>query len=271
MKISSNRINKLGDVFRERRLAMGFEAEELAEELRISPKVIELVESGDWTVVPTDQEYPSIILIVRRLDLDLSAYSGAVLVDDPESEGASTNNPRTERIVMITMMVAATAMLAWLLIPAKSIVQPTSQESQEKTKHSVIWQKPVGDQLYPVLGEVFPESPITEDGVLISLRATDTCNAHIAMENGQVQNQILRMSEPWKLRVKGSFSLYLDNAGVVAVEVAGYKIQHDAGVGQKWHGSFDHAGNWLRPKPPLPVPSKAEPPDDDDDTVAEPT
>jgi hypothetical protein len=74
------------------------------------------------------------------------------------------------------------------------------------------------------------------------------------MERGHELEQTLRMSEPWKLRVKGAFSLHLDNAGVVAAEVAGVKISHGAGVGQQWSGAFDDRGNWLQPKKPLRVP-----------------
>jgi hypothetical protein len=131
-----------------------------------------------------------------------------------------------------------------------------------------------------VLGEVFPENPITADGVLISLRATDFCNARIVIENRHEQNQTLHMSEPWKLRIQGPFVLFLDNAGVVVVEIAGRRIQHGVGVGQQWSGSFDAHGNWLRPLP-RPSPSKIDMPDtgDDDDggggggggAVSEPT
>ena len=270
MKISSNRINGLSEAIRQKRLAMGLEVEKLADELGVPPEVIKMIETSEWSIVPSDSEYPSIILITERLDFDLRNYSGAFSVEDAEKEGIRPSNLKAERIVMIAMTAAATAMLAWLVIPAKSIAQPNNNENQEKVRSSVFWQKPVTDQPYPVLGEVFPESPITKDGVLISLRATDTCNARIVMENGQEQSQVLRMSEPWQLRVKGAFVLYLDNADLVAVEVAGQKIQHGAGVGKLWVGSFDAQGNWKRPRLPTPPVAPQDEPDDDDDIIPAP-
>jgi hypothetical protein len=74
----------------------------------------------------------------------------------------------------------------------------------------------------------------------------------------------LRVSEPWKLRVKGAFSLFLDNAGVVNVEVAGRRIAHGQSVGAPWTGRFDGEGHWLRPASPQ-LPEGAPVPDDEDE------
>ena len=54
-------------------------------------------------------------------------------------------------------------------------------------------------------------------------------------------------------RVKGPFTLSLDNAGVVSVEVAGHSIRHGQSVGEPWTGRFGADGQWLRTAPPLPV------------------
>ncbi|MDR2696879.1 MAG: helix-turn-helix domain-containing protein [Holophagales bacterium] len=261
MKIASNKINRLNDVFRAKRLAMGLDLETLAEELGISPQVINAVESSDWTVVPSDTYYPSIIMIAKRLNLDLKSYSRVYYLGEQEDEDTRPNNPKLERVVTIAMVVATVAVLAWLLIPAKSIIQTAAKNESESDQHMAPWHEPVSDQPYPVLGEVFPDSPITEDGVLVSLRATDTCTARIVMESGQEQTQVLRMSEPWKLRVKGPFALHLDNGGVVAVEIAGSIVQHNVGVGHQWSGRFDGLGNWLRSPPAPPRPAKSNPPE----------
>jgi len=268
MKIACNRINRLNEVFREKRLALGLDLETLANELGISPKVIEAIESTDWTVVPSDTYYPSIIMIAKRLNLDLKSYSRVYYLGEQEDEDTRPNNPKLERAVAITMVAATVAMLAWLLIPARSIVQTMSKNESATDQHIVPWRKPVSDHPYPVVGEFLPDSPITEAGVLISLRATDTCTARIVMESGEVKTQVLRMSEPWKLRIKGPFSLNLDNGGVVSVEIAGMIIHHNVGVGHQWTGYFDSVGNWQRNlsvqprpvKPNLPEPEESWPP-----------
>jgi len=206
-------------------------------------------------------------MIAKRLNLDLKSYSRVYYLGEQEEEDTRPNNPKLEQAVAISMVAATLAMLAWLLIPAKSIVQTTAKNESTNDQYIVPWQKPISDQPYPVLGEVFPDSPITQDGVLVSLRATDTCTARIVMESGQEQTQVLRMSEPWKLRVKGPFVLHLDNGGVVSVEIAGSIIHHNVGVGHLWSGHFDGLGNWQRSpslQPRTAKPNPPEPPPTDD-------
>ncbi|MDR0498318.1 MAG: hypothetical protein LBH03_01125, partial [Holophagales bacterium] len=198
-----------------------------------------------------------------RLELDLKKYSRVYYLGEQADDDTRPNNPKLERIVTVAMVTATLAMLAWLLIPAKGIVQIAAKNESAVGQRGILLQKPVSDQPYPVLGEFFPESPINTDGVLVSLRATDTCVARIVMESEQEQTQVLRMSEPWKLRVKGPFVLHLDNGGVVAVEIAGSVIHHNSGVGHQWSGRFDSLGNWIRHQPAPVAPPKPEPPNDD--------
>jgi hypothetical protein len=119
-----------------------------------------------------------------------------------------------------------------------------------------------------VLGELLPEAPFNEQGALISLRSMDTCDVRLEPlpeGGGPVQVRTLRVSEPWRLRVKGPFILRLDNAGVVNVEVAGVRIPHGQNVGEAWAGSFDAEGRWLRPVPPPPAAPDPQPPDEEED------
>lgn len=267
--MTSSAVRNLCNTFREKRLALGLEPETLAKELDVLPRFIRAIEGCDWAEIPSGHEYMLIEAMARRLEIDLknhsvgrSSFQGGV-----NKEEARPGDLRRERIVMFAMTLATVAVLAWLLIPAKDMSQLPAKNPQPPPMQQSRWLKPDSDQPYPVLGEVFPESPITDDGILISLRATDTCNARIVTENGRTQIQVLRMSEPWKLRIKGSFTISLDNAGVVVAEIAGHKIQHGAIVGQHWSGSFDAKGNWLRPvQRPIPRIELAD--DDIDDGPA---
>jgi transcriptional regulator with XRE-family HTH domain len=258
-------ISRLCTAFREKREALGLEIEKMAEELGISAQTIQSIEANDWSEVPSGGEYPLVVQIAKRLDIDLRNHpvSKSSFIDSYAVNEIQPSNLARERIVMVVMTIAVVLVLAWLLVPAKGLVQYADKDTQKTHAASTFWQKPDSDQPYPVLGEVFPESPITADGVLISLRATDFCDARIVMENRHEQNQTLRMSEPWKLRIQGPFVLSLDNAGVVVVEVAGHRIQHGVGVGQHWSGSFDSNGVWLRPLP-RPAPPKIDVPATDE-------
>jgi len=264
MTSNSSKISKLSAAFHETREARGIDLKEMAEELGVPYQTIELIEACDWSDIPSDKAYELAVSVARRLELDLDNFyvDRAFFFGDLEEKDTSHTDLRRERIVMTAMTIAVVAMLAWLLIPAGDISQSSVEEKSITTQQSVPWQKPASNQPYPVIGEVLPETPITDEGILISLRATDSCSAQITLERGQEQSQALRMSEPWKLRVKGAFTLRLDNAGVVAVEVAGQKVQHGAGVGQPWAGSFDFQGNWLRPLP-RPAPPKPAPQTDE--------
>jgi transcriptional regulator with XRE-family HTH domain len=265
--MTTSNISRLCNAFREKREALGLELEKMAEELGISANTIRSIEANDWSEVPSGGEYPLVLLIAKRLDIDLRNHpvSKSSFIDSYAVNEIQPGSLVRERVVMVVMTIAVVLVLAWLLIPAKGLVQYSDKDTQKTAATATFWQKPDSDQPYPVLGEVFPESPITADGVLISLRATDFCNARIVIENRHEQNQTLRMSEPWKLRIQGPFVLSLDNAGVVVVEIAGHRIQHGVGVGQQWSGSFDSNGNWLRPLPRRPPPVIDTPAIDNDD------
>jgi transcriptional regulator with XRE-family HTH domain len=252
MTSNSSKIGKLSIAFRETREELGLDLKRMADELGVRLSVLESIEALDWSDIPSDRAYDLSVAIARRLGLDLDNYyvDRAFFFGDINEKDTRPRDMRREKVVMVTMTTAAVATLCWLLIPANDISAVAAKESQAATAHVSVWKKTQSDLTYPVLGEVFPESPITKDGALVSLRATDTCDARIVTDRGQELEQTLRMSEPWKLRVKGAFSLHLDNAGVVAAEVAGVKIAHGAGVGQQWSGAFDDHGNWLQPKKP---------------------
>jgi hypothetical protein len=52
--------------------------------------------------------------------------------------------------------------------------------------------------------------------------------------------------------VKGPFTISLDNAGVVALEVAGRHIRHGRTVGEPWLGRFGPLGDWIQPQEAVP-------------------
>ena len=253
MTSNSSKIGKLSTAFRETREELGLDLKQMSSELGIPLSTLEAIEALDWSEIPADRAYEMSVVIARRLGLDLDNYyvDRAFFFGDINEQDTRPRDMRREKIAMFSMTTAAVAMLCWLLIPAPDISGVATKENTAAVTHGSVWKKPPSDMAYPVLGEVFPESPITNDGALVSLRATDTCEARITTDKGQELEQTLRMSEPWKLRVKGSFTLHLDNAGVVAAEVAGVKIVHGAGVGQQWSGAFDDHGNWVQPKKPV--------------------
>jgi hypothetical protein len=160
--------------------------------------------------------------------------------------------------------VGSVALLLWLVVPGPSLKRAprTSAVKPVEAAAPAPWtpKEPAGP--FPVVGEVLPEVPVNDEGVLITMRAMDACDAvvqglpqgphDLQGAEGPVQKRTLRVSEPWSLRVKGPFTISLDNAGVVALEVAGRHIRHGRTVGESWEGQFGPLGEWLKPEDAAP-------------------
>lgn len=270
----------LGRMIHEAREAAGLGLDQLASELKVPIRILLAVEADDWNAVPPGLERPLARQLAARLNMDLEHHPDALgLV--PGATGEALHDPKLEKLergAMVGLGLGSVALLAWLFIPGGSLRGRTEAAWLDKAPPiSVPPPPPKADGPYPVLGEMLPEAPVTEKGILVVLRAQDACDAEIIGADGVKLARPLQVSDPWKLRVKGPFTLSLSNGGVVQVEVAGRPVPQSASVGQAWNGRFDENGSWLRPKPP-PVqpgpltqePSPDQPPPPDSGDSAEP-
>jgi len=252
----------VGRLLREARVAKGLSREALAHDLKLSLRCVEAIEADEWESLPPGRARPLARQIATRLEVDLQMHTGAFQVV-PGSVELSPPDPRQERlerIVMGGLTLASVAIVAWLVVPGPSLGRKATPSYLTALSRAPLPPPPPpAPGPYPVLGELLPEAPINEQGILVSLRAMDTCEARIQGEDGTALQHTLRVSEPWRLRVKGPFSIALDNAGVVGVEVAGVRIQHGQNVGAAWTGQFDAEGRWLKPAP-APLPNAPAPP-----------
>ncbi|MBS1766186.1 MAG: helix-turn-helix domain-containing protein [Acidobacteria bacterium] len=247
----------LGRMIHEAREAAGLGLDQLASELKVPVRILLAVEADDWDAVPPGLERPLARQLAARLNMDLEHHPDALgLV--PGATGEAPPDPKLEKLeraAMAGLGLGSVALLAWLFIPGGNLRGRTEASWLEKAPPiAVPPPPPKADGPDPVLGEMLPEAPITEKGILVLLRAQDACDAEITGADGVKLSRSLQVSDPWKLRVKGPFSLSLSNGGVVQVEVAGRPVPPSASVGQAWNGRFDENGSWLRPKPP-PVPA----------------
>lgn len=266
----------VGEVLQQARVAKGLSREILAVELKLPVRHIEAIEANAWAALPPGRSRPLARQLAGRLGVDLDVHTGAFqtvpgaprewVPPDPRQE-------RLERIVMGLLTAASVLVVLWLVVPGPSLGRtPSPSYLTARPKAAPPPPPPPSTAAYPVLGELLPEAPLNEQGVLVSLRSVDTCDVHLEPlpESGEpVLARTLRISEPWRLRVKGPFTLVLDNAGVVNVEVAGQRIPHGQNVGAAWSGRFSAEGRWLRPPPVRPVrpltPPKPAIPDVDED------
>lgn len=264
----------VGQILREARIARGLSRERLALELKLTLRHLEAIESDDWETLPPGRPRPLARQLAERLGVDLDAHGEAFhsLPGAHEAEPPDPRQERLERMVMGLLTLASILLVLWLVVPGPSLGRKRPSGNLAAFLGPALPPPPPPSHSpYPVLGEMLPEAPINEQGILVSLRALDTCEARLepAPEAGMPpQSHTMRISEPWRLRVKGPFTLTLDNAGVVNVEVAGVRIIHGQSVGEAWTGQFDAQGHWMKPPSPAPepVPAAPEPPDDPDET-----
>ncbi|WP_257303182.1 helix-turn-helix domain-containing protein [Geothrix campi] len=263
----------VGQILRDARVAKGLSREILAVELKLPLRHIEAIESDDWAALPPGRPRPLARQLAARLGVDLDFHTGAFQTVPGVQELAPPDprQERLERIVMGLLTVASVLVALWLVVPGPSLGRKPSASYLTTLPKSTLPPPPApSTSAYPVLGELLPEAPLNDQGVLISLRSMDTCEVRLepSPESGEpTQARTLRVSEPWRLRAKGPFTLSLDNAGVVNVEVAGVRILHGQNVGEAWSGHFDASGHWLRPPaPPAPVPVEPQPPEEEDGT-----
>lgn len=255
-----------GTLLKRAREAKGIPRERLARELNLSLGVLEDLESGRWEALPPGRERPLARQVAERLGVDPSGHVEAWsdIPGEPEPELVEPGQERMEQVVMAALGLGSVALVVWLVMPGPRLRRPPARGSLAPALGPpAAAPLPPQSQPYPVLGEALPEAPVTEEGVLVLLRAMDRGEARVVAE-GLDQRRTLQVSEPWKLRVKGAFRLELDNAGVVAVQVAGKPIRHGQSVGESWVGQFSPEGAWIRPAPPNEAPATVP------DTIPEP-
>ena len=260
----------VGELLRYSREAKGLTLQELAKELKLPLRHIEAIEADDWEALPPGRPRPLARQLAARLDVDLDYHTGAfqVVPGVQELEPPDPRQERLERIVMGVLSAASVLVVLWLVVPGPSLGRKAAVGTLPQLSGLRLAPPPPPSTApNPVLGELLPEAPINEQGILVSLRAMDVCEVRILPlgESAPPQARTLRVSEPWQLRVKGPFDLVLENAGVVNVEVAGHRIPHGQNVGEAWTGHFDIEGHWLRPALPV-LPEEPPLPDDEEET-----
>lgn len=260
----------VGQLIQKAREARGLTREALAKELKLPLRQLEAIERDDWVALPPGRPRPLARQLATRLEVDLEYHTGAFQIV-PGVQELDPPDPRQElleRVVMALLTAASVLVVLWLVVPGPRLGRKPPPNHLAALSKPTLPPPPVASSSpFPVLGELLPEAPLNEQGALVSLRAVDNCNVRIEPATGlggQPQSRTLHVSEPWRLRVLGSFTLLLDNAGVVNVEVAGRRIPHGQSVGEPWTGRFDEKGRWLRPALPE-LPEGPPVPDDDED------
>ncbi|MBL0312585.1 MAG: helix-turn-helix domain-containing protein [Holophagaceae bacterium] len=254
-------------MLRQAREAKGLSLEWLARDLNLQESVLRSLEADVYEQLPTGGERPLVRQVAERLEVDLAEHQAAweSLPGSMAEDSPDPKQERLERIVMGVLAAGSIGLLAWLVVPGPNLKRGAVNENkgQHSGTHPVL--QPVAEahaplrgtnRDYPVLGEVLPEAPRTDEGLLVALRAQDASPVHIVAD-GLDEKRMLQVSEPWLLRVKGAFTIILDNAGVVSLEVAGRVVRHGQSVGETWVGRFNAEGQWIHPKTPEEPPPTA--------------
>jgi len=259
----------VGQLLVQAREAAGLSREALAQELKLPFRHLEAIEADDWDALPPGRPRPLARQLAQRLGVDLEFHTDAfqTVPGVPVLEPTDPKQEKLERAVMGLLTVASVLLVLWLVVPGPRLGRKPEARQQGLVRASLPPPPAPSATPYPVLGELLPEAPLNEQGILVSLRAMATCTVRLQPLPGseaQPQARTLQVSEPWRLRMKGPFSVLLENAGVVNLEVAGVGIRHGSSVGEPWLGRFDERGRWLKPiLPDLSEPALA--PDDEEE------
>jgi transcriptional regulator with XRE-family HTH domain len=245
----------MGAVLREARIAQGLSLYALAFDLNLSVHLLEAIETEAWDRLPPGRERPYVRQVAERLGVDPGAFAAqwSRLPGASDPEAPDPRREHQERVLMGVLSAGTVLLALWLVVPGRSLRQPRTVEATPELRSAQApWKpsEPAGPN--PVLGEVLPEVPVNEEGVLVLMRSQDACEVTVARDGDPAppQKRTLRVSEPWRLRVKGPFSITLENAGVVILDVAGHRIRQGAAVGETWTGYFQDNGEWIPPMPP---------------------
>ena len=263
----------IGRLLRQAREAQGLSLERLARDLNLHESVLRSLEADVYEQLPTGSERPLARQVAERLGVDPEKFSDAweALPGGLSEDIPDPQRERLERAVMGALTVGSILLMAWLVVPGPNLKTGALNEKLASRQggralSELQLPRPPQNQPYPVLGEVVPEAPENIQGLLVSLKSQDACGVHLVAE-GLDEKRVLQVSEPWQARVKGAFTITLDNAGVVSLEVAGRLIHHGQSVGESWTGRFSAKGQWLRPKAPEEPPPTT--PELDPDAVVE--
>lgn len=260
----------VGEAIRRKRELLNLTQEALASKINLPVQILDAIEREDWDAVPPGQGRPLVRQLMERLAMDPIIHNDAweKLPGSLEQEAPDPKKDLLERVLTGGISFAALAILLWLILPGPNIKRGIHEEKPSRANELWGSKTPSSPSPYPVLGELIPEAGVTAEGVLVSLRALDTCEARIQGPQTD-QTRTLRVSEPWKLRVPGPFTLTLSNSGVVEMEVAGKRIRHSGEVGETWTGQFSGSGQAILPQPP---PNEIPPtaPETDEDSSSEP-
>lgn len=245
----------IGSALRRARAAHGLSLYALAFDLNLNVRLLEAIEAEDWDHLPPGRERPYVRQVAEHLGVDLDAFQDQwnQLPGGLDQEPPDPRREHMERLLMGALSAGTVLLVLWLVVPGRSLRQARPRKPEADAAAAPLHWKPTEPSgPYPVLGEVLPEVPVTEEGVLVSMRSQDACDVTILRDQdpGAPQKRTLRVSEPWHLRVKGPFAITLDNAGVAVLDVAGRRIRHGAAVGEPWTGRFSENGEYLVPAAP---------------------
>lgn len=179
----------VGSLLRRAREERGLSQESLAEELKLPLRLLRAIEADEWGAVPPGRQRPLARQLAARLRMDLEHHPDALglLPGGPGDTAPDPGLERLERGAMAAVGLGSIALLAWLLIPGPSLRSRAQPSWMDKAPpRAVPPPPPRADGPYPVLGELLPEAPVTAEGLLITLRAQDACDAEVVGADGFV-------------------------------------------------------------------------------------
>lgn len=240
--------HNIGSFLRSKRISKGWSLFALAHELNLEVYIVEAIELEEWHRLPIGKEQYYVALIAKFLDVDINIFASSWdQLLETEKETIDPYKESLEKVLVTTIMICSIVLLFWFVIPGPNLKRASGKISDSleidiKSSHYNI-KDHCKNALYPVIGEITNVSHDNGD-VLVVLRAIDNCEVIVKNKTGTEQKYQLAASKTLNLRFQEAFTITLNNANAIILEVAGHRIYH-SNINKPWIGEFNKFGQYM--------------------------
>jgi cytoskeleton protein RodZ len=217
-----------GEIFKQRREALGLDLREISNTLRIKYAYLKALEDGDMETLPAEvyvkgyiHEYAKVL----NVDPEPVISSYMQLISQPEPAQGKPDGETTRLKKRKTGYVLIPALLILAAIFVIYLQQPPTTKTAESPVLGVVTKKEAAPAAVSV-----PQKSIAEH--LLQIYAHDTTWVQVMIDKADVKELLMQPGDSVEWRAEKSFSVKIGNAGGVKVHFDGKDLANLGVAGQ---------------------------------------
>ncbi len=217
-----------GEIFKQRREALGLDLREISNTLRIKYAYLKALEDGDMKNLPPEvyvkgyiHEYARVLNI--NPDPVISAYMQLIAQPDPSQDKPAGETTQSKKRKTGYVLIPALLILAALFLIY--LQQPSTTKKAESPVPAVEPEK----KMTPAAGSV-PQR--TMSGHLLQINAHDTTWLQVMIDKTEPKELLMQPGDAAEWRAEKCFSLKIGNAGGVKLRFDGKSLANLGDAGQ---------------------------------------